>query len=99
MQLSLGGCLLYTFVQVPTVTTYTSTVCGIRKIDGNLTGNPTTIQNAALIGASELWVSIDGMVVNNLDNSGNTNWTFDNIIGEVTFTYQLPDAPYSILAF
>lgn len=93
------GCLLYTFVLMPTVTTYTATVCGIRKVDGNLTGSPLTIQNAALIGAAELWVSIDGIVVNALDNLGNTNWAFDNVTGEITFTYNLPDAPYSILAF
>lgn len=93
------GCLLYTFVAMPTEITYTATVCGIRKVSGNLTGNPTTIQNAALIGASEIMVFIDGMEVNALDNSSNTNWTFDTVLGEVTFTYQLQDTPFSILAF
>ena len=93
------GCLLYTFVLMPTVTTYTATVCGVRKVEGNLIGSPLTIQNTSLIGASELMVSIDGMVVNALDNNGNTNWTFDNVTGEITFTYNLPNAPYFIMAF
>lgn len=93
------GCLLYTFVNMPTETDYTSSVCGIRKASGNTTGDVNSIQNSSLIGANELMVFIDGGEVNDTDNNGNTNWTFNSATGTITFTYTLPNAPYSILAF
>ena len=93
-------CLIYTFVTNPTEMSYTSQVCNsTTKVSGNITGNPDFIQSDSLIGYSELMVIIDGTQVNNIDNNGNTNWTFDNVTGIVQFTYNLQDTPFFILAF
>jgi hypothetical protein len=79
---------------------YTSTLCNsVIKLSGNLTGNPDSIQDNTLIGYSTLMVIIDGTQVNNIDNSGNTNWAFDTLTGTIQFTYNLQDTPFFILAF
>ena len=93
-------CLIYSFVKEPEEVNYTSTLCNsVIKLSGNLTGNPDSIQDNTLIGYSTLMVIIDGTQVNNIDNSGNTNWTFDTLTGTIQFTYNLQDTPFFILAF
>ena len=61
---------------------YTSTLCNsVIKLSGNITGTPDYIQDNTLIGYNSLMVIIDGTQVNNIDNNGNTNWTFDSTTG------------------